>query len=83
MMEDFFIVGEQKIDPAGNPPDKSLELFVLEYCEEVLDMPLHVIADASYTDEGIELDLCNLEEFMLGEDWYINLFRLANYARAS
>lgn len=82
-MEDFFIIPQLKIDPAWNPPDKSLELFVLEYCEDVLDMPLHVIADASYTDEGIELDLYNLEEFMLGEDWYINLFRLANYARAS
>jgi len=82
-MEDFFIISNQKIDIAWNPPDKSLELFVLDYCEEVLDIPLYVIADASYTDEGIELDLCNLEDFMAGEDWYINLFRVANYARAS
>ena len=82
-MEDYFIIGHKKIDPAWNPADKSLELFVLDYCEEVLDMPLYVISDASYTEEGIELDLCNLEEYMLGEDWYINLFRLANYARAS
>ncbi len=82
-MEDFFIIGQKYIDPAWNPPDKSLELFVLEYCEEVLDVPLYVIADAMYSDEGIELELHNLEEFMSGEDWYINLFRLANYARAS
>ena len=82
-MEDFFIIPENKIDPAWNPPDRSLEIFVLDYCEDVLDIPLHMIADASYTEEGIELDLCNLEEYMLGEDWYINLFRLSNYAKAS
>ena len=82
-MEDFFIIPEKKIDSAWNPPDKSLELFVLDYCEEVLDMPLYVIADASYTSEGLEIDLCNLEDFMLGEDWYTNLFRLSHYARAS
>ena len=82
-MEDFFIISNQKIETAWNPPDKSLELFVLEYCEEVLDIPLFVIADASYTNEGIELDLCNLEDFMAGEDWYTNLFRLSHYARAS
>jgi len=82
-MEDFFIIGQQKIDPAWNPPDKSLELFVLDYCEEVLDIPLYVISDASYTDEGIELDLYNLEDSMSGEDWYINLFRLSNYVKAS
>lgn len=83
MMEDFFIIPTHKIEHAWNPPDKSLELFVLEYCEEVLEIPLYMVSDASYTDEGIELDLCNLEDFVLGEDWYINLFRLSNYARAS
>lgn len=82
-MEDFFIIPDTKIDSAWNPPDKSLELFVLEYCEEVLDIPLYVISDATYSESGIELDLCNLEDFMVGEDWYTNLFRLANYARAS
>ncbi len=82
-MEDFFIIPESKIDTAWNPPDKSLELFVLEYCEEVLDIPLHVISDASYTEEGLELDFHHLEDWMVGEDWYINLLRLSYYARAS
>jgi hypothetical protein len=83
IMEDFFIVPHGKIDSAWNPPDRSLELFVLEYCEEVLDIPLHVIEDAYYTDEGVEISLKNLEESMTAEDWYINLFRISNYARAS
>jgi len=82
-MEDFFIIPTNKIETAWNPPDKSLELFVLDYCEEVLDIPLFLISDASYTEEGLEIDLCNLEEYMAGEDWYINLFRLSNYAKAS
>jgi len=82
-MEDFFIIPHNKIDTAWNPPDRSLELFVLDYCEEVLDIPLYLVIDASYTNDGIELDLHNLEDYMVGEDWYINLLRLANYARAS
>ena len=82
-MEDFFIIPANKIDTAWNPPDRSLEIFVLDYCEEVLDIPLYVIADAACTQEGIELDLHNLEDFMVGEDWYTNLFRLSYYARAS
>lgn len=82
-MEDFFIIPNHKIESAWNPPDKSLEIFVLDYCEEVLDIPLFVISDASYTDEGLEIDLCNIEDYMAVEDWYINLFRLSNYAKAS
>jgi len=82
-MEDFFIIPEHKIESAWNPPDKSLELFVLEYCEEVLNIPIFVIEDALYTDEGLEIELKNLEDWMIGEDWYVNLFRLSNYAKAS
>jgi len=82
-MEDFFIIPENKIESAWNPPDRSLELFVLDYCEEVLNIPLFVIEDAYYRDEGVEVELKNLEDWMIGEDWYINLFRLSNYAKAS
>lgn len=82
-MEDFFIIPQKYIENAWNPPDHSLELFVLEYCEEVLDIPLYMIEDASYTNEDLEVELKNLEDWMIGEDWYINLFRLSNYARAS
>jgi len=82
-MEDFFIIPPKKIESAWNPPDRSLELFVLDYCEEVLCIPLFVIEDAYYTDEGVEIELKNLEDWMMDEDWYINLFRLSNYAKAS
>lgn len=82
-MEDFFIIPENKIESAWNPPDRSLELFVLDYCEEVLNIPLFIIEDACHTDEGMEIELRNLEDWMIGEDWYVNLFRLSNYAKAS
>ena len=82
-MEDFFIIPPKKIESAWNPPDRSLELFILNYCEEVLSIPLFVIDDACYTDEGLEIELKNLEDWMMGEDWYINLFRLSNYVKAS
>ncbi|HFD14147.1 MAG TPA: hypothetical protein ENJ34_02470 [Epsilonproteobacteria bacterium] len=82
-MEDFFLITEDKIENVWNPPDKTLELYVLEYCEEILNIPLYLISDASYTVEGIELALCNLENWMIGEDWYINLCRLSYYAKAS
>lgn len=83
LMEDFFIIPNNKIETAWNPPDKSLELYLLEYCEEVLDVPLFVISDASWSEEGLEIDLYNLEDYMLAEDWYTNLSRLSNYALAS
>jgi hypothetical protein len=82
-MEDFFIIPPKEIESAWNPPDRSLEIFILDYCEEVLSIPLFVIEDAFYTDEGLEIELKNLEDWMIGEDWYINLFRLSNYAKAS
>ena len=78
-MEDYFIIPNSMIETAWNPPDKSLELFILDYCEEVLDIPLYVIDDASYTEEGIVIDLHNLEDEMIAEDWYINLYRVSNY----
>ncbi len=82
-MEDFFIIPKNRIDSAWNPPDHSLEFFVLEYCEEVLDIPLYVVEQVHYTEGGMEVELKNLDDWMIGEDWYINLFRLSNYARAS
>lgn len=82
-MEDFFIIPNAKIDSAWNPPDRSLEFFVLEYCEEELGIPLYLINDAYYTEEGIEITLKDIDETVAGEDWYIHLSRLAHYAKAS
>jgi hypothetical protein len=82
-MEDFFSIPNRNIESAWNPPDRSLELFVLEYCEEVLTIPLYLIEDARCTGEGMEIELRGLESWMADEDWYINLFRVSTYVRAS
>ena len=82
-MEDFFIIPHKRIEEGWHPADNSFELFILEYCEEVLDIPLFLIEDASNTDEGIEIQLKHIEGWMMGEDWYINLSRLSHYAKAS
>lgn len=82
-MEDFFIIPSNRIEEGWKPADSSFEIFVLEYCEEVLDIPLFLIEDASNTDEGIEIQLKSLENWMTSEDWYINLSRLSYYMRAS
>jgi len=82
-MEDFFIIPEKNIDSAWNPQDRSLDIFVLDYCEEVLDIPLYLVEDARYMDEGIEIELKDIEPCMSVEDWYVNLFRISKYIRAS
>lgn len=82
-MEDYFVIAHQNIETAWNPPDRSLEFFVLEYCEEVLALPLFLVSYAQFTHEGLKIKLQHLEDWMIGEDWYINLFRLTRFAQAS
>lgn len=83
-MENFFIIPNSKIDPAWNPPDRSLELFVQDYCEEELDIPLYYIEYVQAIEDGLEIMLVeDLENEIIGEDWYINLFRISIYAKAS
>lgn len=85
MPEDFFIVPEYKIAENWRPIDLSYEFFALEYCEEILEIPLHYIDEAIYSENGLEVSLKNFETniALVREDWYIQLHRLSTYARAS
>lgn len=83
MPEDFFIIPQSKIDENWRPIDLSYEFFALEYCEEILDIPLYYIDEAIYNEEGLEVSLKNFEKNIVIEDWYIQLHRLSTYARAS
>ena len=85
MLEDFFIIPQRLIDENWRPIDLSYEFFALEYCEEVLDVPLVYIDEAEYGDSGLEVSLKNFNEqrVIAMEDWYIQLRRLSSYARAS
>ena len=82
-MEDFFVIVHNKIDNAWNPPDGSLEIFIWDYCEEVLDIPFELLLDIFYTKEGIEISLNGVNEEIIGEDWYINLCRLSYFSKTN
>jgi len=85
MLEDFFIIPLAKIDDNWLVNDLNYEFFALEYCEEILDIPLQYIDEVDYSEDGLEIGLKNIENKseLASEDWYIQLRRLSSYARAS
>jgi|GEM_PF-1091153 hypothetical protein len=82
-MEDFFFIPNHNINNDWNPLDKDLDFFVLDYCDEALNIPLFLIEEARCADEGIELELKNIKPWMTKEDWYVNLFRISDTLRVS
>jgi len=44
-MEDYFLISQQHIENNWKPVDLNYEFFCLEYCEEVLDIPLIYIGE--------------------------------------
>jgi len=83
-VEDYFLIPINSIEGHWKPMDLSYEFFCLEYCEEVLEIPLIYIEDTHYDGDGLAIDLKNIDtSTVLNEDWYIQLRRLAVYARAS
>lgn len=84
MFEDFFIIPRNMLEEDYARLDLSFELFALDYCEDILDIPILFIEDTGYGENGLEVTLKNLDDIsILREDWYIQLGRLASYARAS
>jgi len=83
MLEDFFLIPFSRIDSNWLPLNFEDELFALEYCEEVLDIPLYYIDEAYFISEGLEIQLKKLTNNIAIEDWYIQLSRLSSYAKAS
>ncbi len=80
-MEDYFIIPLDRL--VGELPIFDFELFALEYCQEDLDIPLHHIEEAILDNDGLQIQLKNLENRMSGDDWYVQLFRISCYSRAS
>lgn len=50
---------------------------VLDYCVEVLEIPEDKIEEATYSQEGIEINLTSLEKEDLIDDWYVNLHKIS------
>ncbi len=83
-MEDYFLIPQSRIESHWQPVDLNYELFCLEYCEEVLEIPLLYIKESFYDRNGLVIELKNMDNTnLLEEDWYIQLRRLSKYARAS
>ncbi|MCK5855324.1 MAG: hypothetical protein KAG56_08885 [Sulfurovaceae bacterium] len=82
-MEEFFIISTRKIDSDWSLSDLRDDNHVLDYCEEVLDIPEEFIMDATLTGEGLEISLGDLseEDLLIDNDWYIQLRRISNTAR--
>lgn len=80
-MEDFFIIPIERLD--GELPMMGYEFFALEYCQDVLDIPLYYIQEVSLDEHGLEIQLKNLKTSMLKDDWYVQLYRMSSYSRAS
>ena len=83
-MEDYFLIPQTRLERHWEPIDLDYEIFCLEYCEEVLDIPLIYVEESSYDKNGLVIELKNINNrTFLEEDWYIQLRRLSKYARAS
>ena len=83
-MEDYFLIPSVRLESHWEPSELNYEFFCLEYCEEVLDIPLYYIEESSFDKNGLVVELKNIENIKLvEEDWYIQLGRLSKYARAS
>jgi hypothetical protein len=80
-MEDFFIIPHNMLK--GKPPEIGYELFALEYAQDTLNIPIINIEDAYYDGVVFTLHLKALDEHTSKKDWYINLFLVSTYIRAS
>lgn len=85
MLEDHFIIPKKTLESERLPQSLGLylEFHALEYCEDVLDIPLYYIDHTYFTEEGLEIQLKPIHYDYISEDWYINLFRISNYTKAS
>ena len=83
MFEDFFLIPFSKIDQNWLPVEFADELIALDYCEEILDIPLYFIEETYFMPEGLEVQLKSLDNNIIKDDWYVQLNRLSSYIKAS
>ena len=82
-MEDYFLIPKEKIESRYKTDNLCFEFYALEYCEEVLEIPLINIEESYYQNGGLLVALKNLENYHFEEEWYLQLGRMSKYARAS
>ena len=79
-MEEYFVIPHKNLDPEIRRVDPDIELFLLEYCDERLKIPLFLVHFVYMSGEGLEIVLRRVEDWMIGELWYLNLFDLSTHA---
>ena len=74
--ESYFVV--RQFEEGWGMDDVECEEQVYDYCKEVLFIPEEKIESLSMDRElELEINLTNLEDEDLSEDWYVNLFRMS------
>ena len=81
-MEDFFFIPITKIETNWITRGFGYSFYDLEYCEEVLDIPIEYISEVAFLEDGLEIGLIDTKEIQ-DEDWYIQLKHLSKYEYAS
>lgn len=74
-METFFLL--TTFEDGWREEEFVYDEVVFDYCVEVLDIPEEKIEEATYTNEGIEINLIALEKEDLIDDWYVNLHKIS------
>ena len=82
-MEDYFLIPAGQIESHYKTDNLCFEFYALEYCEEILEIPLINIEESYYQRGGLLVVLKKLDNSHFEEDWYIQLGRMSKYARAS
>ena len=74
-METFFLL--TTFEDGWREEEFVYDEVVFDYCVEVLAIPEEKIEEATYTNEGIEINLIALEKEDLIDDWYVNLHKIS------
>lgn len=73
--EKYFIISE--FEEGWGMEDIVCDEQLYDYCLEALFIPEEKIEELSYTANGLEIILCDLETEDISEDWYVNLLKTA------
>lgn len=74
-MEEFFII---KIGEDEYSSHLEYDDMAFEYCIDILEIPEEKIEYVTIVEESIELSLKNLINEDIGDDWYVNLYKISS-----
>jgi len=81
-MKLHYLVPIMELDPNWMMRGYPHEFYALEYSKQTLNIPLKYIQDAFLCEQGLKINLNDLEN-IAEEEWYMKLIRLSKYKSAS